>query len=1105
MKTKIFIAVYLVVCFDVALFAQGGMHFNRNDQVPMNTPETVRRAIDDMIQTFGEQYPKGQEYLATLAEIESKLKVKRNDREYQKQVQAEFAAFRREALLVAHPLLDFDKLLVVQRKGTGFMSLNAYSFQEIRKRTGWDNEMVLLSDLKSATPKRQSIYQPNGGGLIRKMDLHWDGNRILFSQVDEKTQRWGVYEINIDGTGLRLLTPLDLPEVDFFDACYLPNGDIISGSTAGIQGLPCENGSRPMVNLYRVNPETKAIRQLTFEQDSDWDPTVLPDGRVMYLRWEYTDIMHYFSRILFTMNPDGTKQMELYGSGSLFPTAFRHAKPIPGTSEIIGSVGGHHSRGETGRLCIIDPSIGRKYPFRFRPTSKEWGKQGERIDILPDILPASKTGFVQEIPGYGKDVVGNVVDGQGDNLKYNFIFPFPLNKNYFLVNCQIEGEDDRNTYGVYLVDRFDNMTPIIREAGVGFYEPIPLRPTSMPRVITDQVDLNQKTANVFITDVYFGGGLKDVPRGTIKNLRLFTYHYAYWNRGGHESVGIQSSWDIKRVLGTVPVEADGSAMFEIPANTPISIQPLDEEGRAVQLMRSWFVGMPGESVSCTGCHESRLEVTPTLFPKAARRAASPITPFLGSVRPVAFETEVYEPVVRKFCFGCHDGTKPDRPSFANPKQAYDTINAYIHRGGPETEMEMLKPYEYHATTSELVRMLENGHNNVQLDKESWQRIYLWIDMNAPWRGKWDHPELAEKRIELSKLYAGIDDDPEDEYDRLLKFYADGPKPEFVKPEKREKPTDSLTAANWPFDAAKADEKQAAEFAFSGDPNRRTILVPLADNVTIRMTKIPAGEFVMGSLTGAPNESPRSVVKIPQPFWIGVTEVTNRQYEAYDPEHDTRYLDEDGKDHAVPGYIANHPDQPVARVSWNEAKKFCEWLSKETGKKVDLPTEAQWEWAARAGSAEQFYWGGFDADFSPYANLADAARRFTYTAWEAGSTVHFRRPYPENSVFPLRDDRFTDSWFIVDYVAQSKPNVWGLYDMIGNVNEWTKSDYKPYPFVETEPSSDAAAKKTVRGGSWAERPKVAGSATRYGYFPYQKVYNVGFRIVINEYTANGEKL
>ncbi len=1079
--------------------------YNDNDR-PVNTPESVRLAVEDMIKTFGDRYPRGEEYLKKLIDLEQRIEKSKeaNGGKVEKALQREFAELRREALL-DNPLLDFDRLLVVRRKGLAAPALNAYTNSEMR-RENWDNELAIVSELRSKTPKVEPFYRPdNGGGPMRDLDLHFSGQKAMFSTIMGKNnRRWGVYEINLDGTGLRLLTPDGVPDVDYYDSCYLADGGIAFCSTAGMQGLPCENGSRQMVNIYRGDPATKEVRQLTFEQDSDWHPTLMNDGRIMYLRWEYTDIMHYFSRILFSMNPDGTNQKELYGSGSYFPTAFKNARQLPGNSgRIIGIVGGHHSRPETGRLCIIDPSMGRKYPMRFRPLSKEWGPEETYLDILPDIYPAKVTGFVQEIPGRGLDVVGNVLDGQGDGLKYNFNYPYPLSENYFLVNCQITGQWDGATYGIYLVDTFDNLTLIHEIPNEGLFEPTPIVPRDPPPVIADRTDPDSTTANVFITDVYHGPGLKDVPRGTIKKMRIFAYHYAFMNRGGHESVGVQSSWDIKRILGTVPVEDDGSCSFEVPANTPLALQPLDENGRAVQLMRSWFVGMPGENVSCIGCHESQLDVTPAVRTKAAFRAPDLIEPFYGEARPVAFETEVYEPVVRKFCLSCHTGDDPKIPSFADAKKAYDNIHPFVRRPGPETDMDLLPPYEYHTSTSELCQMLEKGHFNVALDKEAWERVHLWIDMNAPWRGKWDHPEANKRRLELSKLYANIDTDFEQEYDELLTDYARSEKPNVIEPPKFEKSTDTLRAANWPFDALTAEQMQKQlgegkvpemeiDLQFPDSPPLKATAPPY-----IKLVQIPAGEFVMGNLDGFPDEAPRAVVKIEKPFWIGTTEITNAQYEVFDPSHDTRYLEEHGKDHTTPGYIANHPRQPVARISWNEAQRFCEWLSRKTDRSVKLPTEAQWEWAARSGSGQQFFFGPWEADFSPFANLADADRRFLYTTWEAGSMIHRRRPYPEDSVYPLRDDRFKDSWFIVDYVAQSKPNPWGLYDMIGNVCEWTRSDYKAYPYSEADGrnAESPSGKKTARGGSWADRPKVTGSSTRYPYEAYQKVHNVGFRIVI----------
>jgi formylglycine-generating enzyme required for sulfatase activity len=1056
---------------------------NDNDR-PVNTIESVRRAINDMILQFGDDYADGEAYLEELDALEAE---EPKDDAWQEK----FAQFRRKALL-ALPELDDLELVVVRSSrlpavGDNFMTIDKVS------KTGWNTELGVLSDLRSENPTFTPIYKPENGSPILEPELNWDGERIMFTSVSDDNRRWAIFEINVDGTDLKTLSPTDQPDVDFFDSCYTPEGQVIACSNAGKQGLPCINGSDPMANIYTIDPETKKVRQLTFEQDSDWHPTPLSNGRIMYLRWEYSDIMHYYSRILFHMNPDGTNQAELYGSGSLFPTAFKHAREFPDSSQIVGIGGGHHGRGDTGRLLIIDPTIARKYPFRFHPTELEWGPENTQYDCHPEVFPTEVTGFVAEIPGHGLDVVGNVLDMQSTGLRYNFVFPYPLCENYILVNCELD--EQPGTYGLYLVDTFDNMTLISEIKGQGYFFPTPLVERDLPPLLPNRVDEGSKEATVFITDVYHGLGTKNVPKGEIVGLKIFAYHFAYLNTGGHESVGVQSSWDIKRILGYVPVEEDGSAFFKIPANTPVALLPVDKNGAAVQLFRSWFVGMPGENVSCNGCHESQLDATQSVLTMASRREPSEIQEYLGPPRSITFELDLYHRVVKKFCIGCHDGTKPDRPSFADAQQAYHNIHPFVRRPGPETDMDVLYPYEYHASTSELIQMFEKGHHNVQLDDEAYRLLVNWIDFNAPWRGAWSNEPEARRRLELSELYAdSAAVDIENEYVMLLEQMRQKEAPEFIKPEKLEEPTDELGNV-WAFDEATATEMQKQALA-GGAPTKT---VQLSDDVAIEFVRIPAGKFVMGSLTGCNDEYPRAEIEIAKPFWMSKTEITNEQYNVYDPEHDTRYIEEHGKDHIVPGYIANHPQQPVARVSWNEAQQFVEWLNAEKGVNAALPTESQWEWAARSGSADQFYYGTWDVDFSKFANLADADRRRLYTQWENGATIHVRHNYPENSVFPLRDDRFFDRWFIVDYVGQNLPNAWGLYDMIGNVAEWTRSDYKAYPYNDSDGRNDldAAERKVARGGSWHDRPKIAGSAFRQAYLPWQKVHNVGIRLIIED--------
>lgn len=1107
-----------------------------NGQVPVNTPESARRMVQDLIATFGERYASGQDYLRRLDEAVAAMKAEPQNADASRR----FEAVLREAAL-ANPLLDFDRILVVRRntqKDWGFVALNSYTNDTVRRR-GFDNEIAVVSQLRTQ-PKITPVYRPPGEAVVRDLDLHFDGERVMFSSV-KPNDRWAVFEVGLDGRNLRELTPDDQNDVEWFDSCYLPeDGFIVAASTAGMQGLPCENGGRVMVNLYRVATETppagtRRVRQLTFEQDSDWHPSVLQDGRVMYLRWEYSDIPHYMSRFLFAMQPDGRVQRAIWGSGSYFPTAFKNPRAVPNhPSLVVGVASGHHTQGggipETGRLILIDPNLASKYPFRFDPVSKEWADEGTHINVFPRVYPKEVTGCVQEIPGFGRDVVGNVYDNQGGAGKYRFVYPWPLSENYFLVSMK---DTARGMFGLYLVDRFDNMTKIIDSDRDSFFQPIPLVSRERPIVRADMTTPESAEGTMFITDVYRGPGLKGVPRGAAKSLRIFAYHFGYRNSGGHESVGMVSSWDVKRILGTVPIEEDGSACFHVPANTPISIQVLDADGRAIQLMRSWTLCMAGEQQACIGCHETPLEATPSKPSLAANNPPRDIAPWYGPTRAFGYEVEI-QPMLERHCVACHnDATRQGCgvPSFEAHKTgdwrtdtSYAALNPFTWRPGPESDLDMLPPMDYHASVSELIQRLQKGHYGLELDDECWSRFATWIDLNVPYRGAWVNAKYEERRLELARLYAGLETNPEEEFRQSMATVV---RPEVKKLTpaelravmKKYTVSDTLTAPNWPFDRAAAVAMQRGRERVQpmcvvdlGTPSEPTlkhmvqpkleptwpprgvqptsppveaVAIDLGDDRRLTFVRIPAGTFVAGQLDGLPDEQRRSVVSIDKPFWIAETEVTNGQYAIFDPDHDTRYLREDGKDHVVPGYIANHAKQPVARVSFQEAEAFCRWISAATGRTIQLPTESQWEWAARAGTETPFWYGDRNTDFSRYANLSGGEVRRTYTTWESGSVVHVRRNYPPNSLFPLRDDRFTDKWFVVDYVKQYEPNPWGLYDVIGNVWEWTQSDT----------TRTQTGKVVARGGSWKDRPKVVGSAARVVYEPWQKVMNVGFRPIL----------
>jgi len=260
MATKIQAIVCLtIVC--VAICATSALAVNNGD-IPVNTAASARRMIEDLNTTYGEKYRGGKEFLRRLGSIEARLKANGSDAS----AHADLQTLIREAAL-ANPLLDVDKILVVRRKGEANRSLNAHTTATVRLK-GWDNEISELSNLRGKL-KVRTVYRHTDQSVMKHLDLHFGGRRVMFSGLGKKGQ-WAVLDVDMQGKGLRELTPSAKGDVQWFDGCYLPKpGYIIAASTASAQGLPCENGKKPMVNLYRVDTKAGKARQLTFEQDSD--------------------------------------------------------------------------------------------------------------------------------------------------------------------------------------------------------------------------------------------------------------------------------------------------------------------------------------------------------------------------------------------------------------------------------------------------------------------------------------------------------------------------------------------------------------------------------------------------------------------------------------------------------------------------------------------------------------------------------------------------------------------------------------------------------------------------------------------------------------------
>jgi formylglycine-generating enzyme required for sulfatase activity len=236
----------------------------------------------------------------------------------------------------------------------------------------------------------------------------------------------------------------------------------------------------------------------------------------------------------------------------------------------------------------------------------------------------------------------------------------------------------------------------------------------------------------------------------------------------------------------------------------------------------------------------------------------------------------------------------------------------------------------------------------------------------------------------------------------------------------------------------------------GDIEDKELTLDLGNGVSMKLARIPAGDFIMGSSDAEKghftNEAPQHRVKITRPFFMGVTQVTQEQYTVV---------------------MANNPSgfsgkaNPVESVSWDDAVAFCRKLSAKAGKTVRLPTEAEWEYACRAGSTTRFGFGDNDKELDKYA-------------WYDGNSDRTSHP-----------------------VGQKKPNAWGLYDMHGNVwqwcSDWYQDSYRDLGAVD--PTGPAEGKSRVlRGGCWIDGSIFCRSASRGNLDPGRRFIYFGFRVV-----------
>ncbi len=447
--------------------------------------------------------------------------------------------------------------------------------------------LVSLSEWGSLVRETQEVLIDCPEGVIRDADVSTDGNKILFSWKKDREDDYHLYEMILADRSIRQLTFGS--GIADFEPQYTANGNIVFSSSRCIQTVDC--WKTPVSNLYMCGPDGENIVRLTYDQVHDTFSTTTADGRVIYTRWDYNDRTQMWIQGVFQMNPDGTNQTELWGNNANFPTTLLHTREVPGESNMYISVASGHHTYQAGKLVMLDLSEGRNDK-----------------DAVSFVLPDLHSSKEDSIDTYGQS---------GALYKY----PYAISKDEFLVSYAKNGWNDRNKRGTafdicLMNTKGEKITLVKGTEKLPASQIIPIRTRTMFERAS-MVNYASETGTYYVADVYEGASMEGIEKGTVTHLRVVEIEYRPYALGATVSAGSgtadpfspiasgNGAWDVKCGLGIVPVEADGSALFKVPALTPVYFQLLDKDGCVVQTMRSWTTLMPNETFSCVGCHEDK--------------------------------------------------------------------------------------------------------------------------------------------------------------------------------------------------------------------------------------------------------------------------------------------------------------------------------------------------------------------------------------------------------------------------------------------------------------------------------------------------------------------
>jgi len=695
---------------------------------------------------------------------------KMDDEKQRRELFDQAVAVRRR-IAFKNPLLDFDDILFLthhrQARGAVHM-VDQYEGHTARAGGG----VYILHDAFSDKPKVTDVLENKcvvkgkrageslEGGSFISLDLDYDAQAIAFAWTaampapEDPTlwegQYWSLEEARaerlpgyywhentsyhlftakIDGSDLTQLTDGIYND---FDPCFLPNGRLVFISERRGGYLRCGSRPNPTYTLFGMMRDGRDIIPLSYHETHEWHPSVNNDGMIVYTRWDYVDRDSDIAHHIWLTYPDGRDPRSMHGNypeqREMRPWMELSIRAIPNSHRYVATAAPHHGE-NYGSLVVIDQ---RKLDDRATSQLKR---------LTPEVhFPES-----EQSPG--------VSHKKGTNKPKGEVYgqAWPLSEDFYL--CVYDPAQKH--YGIYLLDSFGNKIHLYTDPEVPCLDPIPLKPRKRPPIIpiqttqavADRDGKERDVATVSVMNVYIAE--LPWPEGTqIKALRVVQLFPKTTRKASGPMMGMAAQSLGRGVLGTVPVEEDGSAYFEMPAGIPVYFQALDAKGRSVQTMRSDTYAHRGEHLTCLGCHEAKHETNPSMDEPsvlALQRPPSKLAKDVEGSWPLTFPRLV-QPVIERRCAACHEREEKAPPLTQKSvrhgwSQAFDTLApfAWGKHGGNGALISVNRtsysiPGEVGAYGAPLLEHLEKGHHGVKLTEEEWHAITLWLDCNSNFYG-----------------------------------------------------------------------------------------------------------------------------------------------------------------------------------------------------------------------------------------------------------------------------------------------------------------------------------------------------------------------------------